>query len=116
MGTDSDSVIQLKEFPRSSERGPIEAVSKNGYVSIKRLDFRASQSAAPLKLLHVGMHVGVVSDFRARQSAAPLKRLLEGRQHVSVHDFRTRQSAAPLKPIDLCVLFKYPGLFSCLSS
>src|SRR5581483_4270558 len=61
-------------FPRSHERGPIEAWSAGAVLHGVSHDFRARTSAAPLKhgITRLARAVGA-SHFRARTSAAPLK-------------------------------------------
>ena len=61
-------------FPRSIDRGPIEAVAA---LSTRRHDavhFRDQSIAAPLKLVRYSMPVRVSTYFRDRMIAAPLKR------------------------------------------
>ncbi len=60
-------------FPRSSERGPIEAYTSPPEDTVAK-DFRAHRSAAPLKLLPMLLLMLLVMHFRAHRSAAPLKR------------------------------------------
>ena len=62
-------------FPRSSERGPVEAESDNSLKCfLSAMNFRAHLSAAPLKPLPPGSCGAVgAAYFRAHLSAAPLK-------------------------------------------
>src|SRR5258706_494909 len=59
-------------FPRSPERGHIEAAATLP-AHDRRSPFRAPQSAATLKLGGVGVSHGLYLAFRAPQSAATLK-------------------------------------------
>ncbi len=60
-------------FPRSSERGPIEAGPKDRDSEFPCSYFRAHPSAAPLKLLSDYLLPLLDRNFRAHPSAAPLK-------------------------------------------
>ena len=115
-------------FPRSNERGPVEARRAPSHnaapfhhfrarmsaaplkrdvlaaVRVVRLDFRARMSAAPLKPISHSWNFARRLDFRARMSAAPLKRLNRVLDAAVNPDFRARMSAAPLK--------RRPGSFS----
>ncbi len=68
---DTESFALL--FPRSKERGPIEARGLADEPVLGPVNFRARKSAAPLKhLTHESQRLHH-RDFRARKSAAPLK-------------------------------------------
>src|SRR5271157_366579 len=60
-------------FPRSRERGPIEASALCPTEYPPFMHFRAHVSAAPLKRLRVGRRRRDGPHFRAHVSAAPLK-------------------------------------------
>ena len=66
----------LDSFPRSSERGPIEAAAGVEDPASELLYFRAHQSAAPLKRAIASATGDGLNHFRAHQSAAPLKHLV----------------------------------------
>src|SRR5271157_1101036 len=85
-------------FPRSRERGPIEAWRGLRGGARDRAHFRAHVSAAPLKQLkfqrlELGLRIFPRSRERGPIEAGP--RL--GRSRCSLH-FRAHVSAAPLKP------------------
>ena len=76
-------------FPRFRKRGPIEAPpSAISGGAMTGIDFRASESAAPLKL-RGGDPVGdeTVPGFRASASAAPLKHQPEESELVPPRQF-----------------------------
>ena len=83
-------------FPRSHERGPIEArrlrVNRNQMIS-----FRAHMSAAPLKHSTWTCRECGNTCFRAHMSAAPLKPQSDCRNTQRQWCFRAHMSAAPLK-------------------
>src|SRR5579875_3700224 len=110
-------------FPRSPDRGPIEAGVVGGWPEGQPLDFRDHQIAAPLKhcalTLKRKMDVifprspdrgpieaskalaarsTVASHFRDHQIAAPLKLDDSLERSRWCLDFRDHQIAAPLKP------------------
>ena len=86
-----------RTFPRSRERGPVEARS---LVTDSRvgLFFRAHVSAAPLKHQARQGHPRRLQPFRAHVSAAPLKPVIPRRSlTIGLRAFRAHVSAAPLK-------------------
>ena len=116
-------VAKTLAFPRSSERGPIEAAPYAAALFCDVVYFRAHRSAAPLKRARVhrcsyrraygfprSSERGPIEAwavrclprlslyFRAHRSAAPLKlaRYLEELKELLRH-FRAHRSAAPLK-------------------
>src|SRR5579883_1022507 len=65
--------VRAVKFPRSPDRGPIEASRLPGQSAPSSPNFRDLQIAAPLKLLRDVMAVPLDDDFRDLQIAAPLK-------------------------------------------
>src|SRR5262249_15926145 len=63
----------LTEFPRSRERGPVEALSTTRTAGRLKLDFRAHVSAPPLTPVCDVCRLLSSFNFRAHVSAAPLK-------------------------------------------
>src|SRR5207253_2213783 len=90
---------KYREFPRSIERGPIEAYTNMRSGATETPSFRARSSAAPLKQIRRQAKASRRAGFRARSSAAPLKHgdvvFVIARE---IPGFRARSSAAPLKP------------------
>jgi len=84
-------------FPRSIDRGPIEAQSRCGR-SKRNRDFRDQLIAAPLKRPEGFERRTEAVYFRDQLIAAPLK--LGGRANIDVlgPHFRDQLIAAPLKP------------------
>ncbi len=114
-------VRRNKSFPRSSERGPIEAICRRNRAIFRYRHFRAHPSAAPLKHAIIEsdtvingafprssergpieaesqrMNPNMLPNFRAHPSAAPLKQQRrDSTRSVGFH-FRAHPSAAPLK-------------------
>ena len=74
-------------FPRSKERGLIEAVCFTiGWISVE-LPFRVRKSAASLKPGSLGTNTGLGETFRVRKSAASLKRVLVLVARLQLDDF-----------------------------
>ena len=99
------------EFPRSSERGPIEAL---GCARAKRArsHFRAHLSAAPLKPANLSDDwPSWAPYFRAHLSAAPLKRAVILPLPPRAVDFRAHLSAAPLKQLPLASAERWGSIF-----
>ena len=85
-------------FPRSAERGSIEAVIRPLASSITRAGFHAQLSVAPLKLKVTKDNGATVCSFHAQLSVAPLKRIgpLSVERNASA-GFHAQLSVAPLK-------------------
>src|SRR5947209_4548062 len=89
--------VACATFPRSRERGPIEASIVPGREYHEDANFRAHVSAAPLKPSLATGTGFAVSYFRAHVSAAPLKHSAAQAPADSRKYFRAHVSAAPLK-------------------
>src|SRR5437867_3504601 len=87
-------------FPRSHERGPVEALGGFSDLRPPRDGFRAHMSAAPLKQGGAGDVSKPTVRFRAHMSAAPLKPIGDAYPDAHTISFRAHMSAAPLKQID----------------
>jgi hypothetical protein len=87
------------DFPRSQERGPVEALLHTMPVLLGGfLAFRVRKSAAPLKLRDLDGRHDRYGAFRVRRNAAPLKRRhreVEPDQAAAPSAFI--KNAAPLK-------------------
>jgi len=84
-------------FPRSAERGSIEALGWAGWITSKTRGFHAQLSVAPLKLNSLQRAAFPPVRFHAQLSVAPLKldlaRLIEAKSVC----FHAQLSVAPLK-------------------
>src|SRR5579885_2021735 len=84
------------EFPRSVDRGPIEALVA-AVLTSPWIDFRDQSIAAPLKRIDCPHARGRVANFRDQSIAAPLKHVNSGGTRDSRNNFRDQSIAAPLK-------------------
>ena len=87
----------LTVFPRSYERGPIEAYTGQGKDEQGLHHFRVHMNAAPLKQPVQPIRTWQAPDFRVHMNAAPLKRDDGGMTIGHKRNFRVHMNAAPLK-------------------
>ena len=90
----------LHRFPRSSERGPIEARSCESRLltAQESYDFRAHRSAAPLKPDPRRTSFAIGAQFPRSSERGPIEAIGVGsRVDPRAGDFRAHRSAAPLK-------------------
>src|SRR5579885_2636221 len=106
--------LHRQPFPRSSERGPIEATPNQDGIRRAARYFRAHLSAAPLKRCNPPNPLLPSAHFRAHLSAAPLKRFSAGVTGSKCDDFRAHLSAAPLKQQLKNAQVSLPGTISAL--
>src|SRR5271157_415481 len=83
-------------FPRSRERGPIEA-SLDSHATPNKRRFPRSRERGPIEALPRRLRLRRNSHFRAHVSAAPLKQKLSPPPDIAELNFRAHVSAAPLK-------------------
>ena len=84
-------------FPRSSERGPIEANSNSQSPSLAPWFPRSSERGPIEATGHISPVTGLMTRFRALRSAAPLKPGRVQAAAARLPGFRALRSAAPLK-------------------
>jgi len=121
-------------FPRSTERGPIEAtlrtlersrrvafrVQQNAaplkplsfqFGSVNQVTFRVQQNAAPLKPAYAESVRGVVQPFPRSTERGPIEAFVRLLVTLNREAFRVQQNAAPLKPVEGSILTQVRSAF-----
>src|SRR5579885_3290495 len=87
----------MSRFPRSSERGPIEASSRSCRTIRPLHHFRAHPSAAPLKLETADTEFLLEEVFPRSSERGPIEAQTVTTFRARSANFRAHPSAAPLK-------------------
>ncbi len=88
------------QLPRFYERGPIEATSRNAVTISARRSFRASMSAAPLKLRVRKFKASTRNMLPRFYERGPIEATISSGTRISRARFRASMSAAPLKLLE----------------